>query len=65
MRATIADHAVIGDGHSAALVARDGTVDWLCWPRFDSPSLFAALLDPERGGAFRVAPAGASSAERR
>jgi GH15 family glucan-1,4-alpha-glucosidase len=63
--APIAHHAVIGDGHSAALVTRDGTIDWLCWPRFDSPSLFAALLDAERGGSFRVAPAGGFRTERR
>ncbi|QSQ23720.1 glycoside hydrolase family 15 protein [Pyxidicoccus parkwayensis] len=53
----IHDHAVIGDGHSAALVSRDGAVDWLCWPRFDSPSLFAGILDPEVGGAWCLRPA--------
>jgi GH15 family glucan-1,4-alpha-glucosidase len=53
----IADHGLIGDMRSAALVATDGTVDWFCAPRFDSPSIFGALLDAERGGHFRTRPA--------
>lgn len=52
----IADHGVIGNLSTMALVATDGTIDFLCWPNFDSPSLFAALLDPEAGGAFELAP---------
>jgi GH15 family glucan-1,4-alpha-glucosidase len=57
----IGDHAVVGDGRSTALVARDGSVDWLCWPEPHSPALLAALLDPERGGRLRIAPRGAAA----
>ncbi len=53
----IADHGLIGDLQTAALVAKDGTVDWFCCPRFDSPSVFASLLDADKGGYMRVAPA--------
>lgn len=52
----IEHHAIVGDMRTCALVARDGTVDFMCWPRFDSPSVFAALLDDERGGSFSLAP---------
>jgi GH15 family glucan-1,4-alpha-glucosidase len=52
----IADHGLIGDLQTAALVTTDGTVDWFCTPRFDSPSVFATLLDAEHGGYFRVGP---------
>src|ERR1700716_2436370 len=54
----IADHGLIGDFQTAALVARDGTIDWFCAPRFDSPSVFAALLDADKGGRCRIAPIG-------
>jgi GH15 family glucan-1,4-alpha-glucosidase len=52
----IGEHGLIGDLQTAALVSTDGTVDWFCCPRFDSPSVFASLLDAERGGYFRVSP---------
>ena len=53
----IADHGLIGNLQTAALVSTDGELDWFCSPRFDSPSIFASLLDRERGGRFRIAPA--------
>jgi GH15 family glucan-1,4-alpha-glucosidase len=53
----IEDHGVIGDLRTVALVGTDGTIDWYCPVRFDAPSVFGALLDRERGGSFRVAPA--------
>ena len=56
--AAIADHGLVGDLHTAALISTDGSVDWFCCPRFDSPSVFGALLDDARGGHFRVRPAG-------
>src|SRR3712207_9491651 len=52
----ISDHGLIGDLQTAALVSTDGTVDWFCCPRFDSPSIFASLLDHDRGGHFHVGP---------
>jgi GH15 family glucan-1,4-alpha-glucosidase len=53
----IKTYAAIGNTHTAALVNLDGSIDWCCFPRFDSPSIFAALIDAKRGGRFRVSPA--------
>jgi GH15 family glucan-1,4-alpha-glucosidase len=58
MPSRIEDYALIGDCETAALVARDGSIDWLCWPRFDSPACFAALLGTPDHGHWRIAPAG-------
>ena len=54
----ISDHGLIGDLQTAALVTTDGAVDFFCCPRFDSPSVFASLLDADKGGYFRIAPVG-------
>jgi GH15 family glucan-1,4-alpha-glucosidase len=52
----IAEHGLIGDLHTVALVGTEGTIDWYCCPRFDSPSVFGGILDADRGGHWRLAP---------
>ncbi|MEA2509912.1 MAG: alpha,alpha-trehalase [Actinomycetota bacterium] len=59
----IADHALISDCHSAALVTRNGSIDWLCWPRFDSRSVFARILDDD-GGHWAISPVGPAESNR-
>ena len=54
--APIEDYGIIGDLHTVALAGKNGSIDFLCLPSFDSPSVFAALLDADRGGRFQIAP---------
>jgi GH15 family glucan-1,4-alpha-glucosidase len=61
----IEDYGLLGDLHTAALVGCDGSIDWLCLPRFDSPACFAALLGDEHAGFWRLAPASGGLCTRR
>jgi GH15 family glucan-1,4-alpha-glucosidase len=61
----IEDYALIGDCHTAALVGRNGSIDWLCWPRFDSPACFAALLGTGDNGFWKISPAAQPSSVKR
>ena len=60
----IEDYGLIGDCETAALVGRNGSIDWLCWPAFDSDACFAALLGTEKHGRWLIAPPGRSRAPR-
>ena len=53
----IENYGIIGNMHTVALVGMNGSIDWLCYPHFDSPSVFAAILDDKKGGRFKIAPA--------
>src|SRR5690242_9023891 len=62
---SISDYGLIGDSRTAALISRRGAIDWLCLPDFSSPSMFAGILDAERGGTCAIHPADRFTAKRR
>src|SRR4051794_19759249 len=64
MSTPLEDYALIGDGETAALVHRSGSIDWLCWPRFDSDACFAALLGTAEHGCWKLSPIGDAHCER-
>jgi GH15 family glucan-1,4-alpha-glucosidase len=61
----IQDYGIIGDCRAAALIGRNGSLDWLCWPEFDSPAIFAGLLDSQKGGFWRIGPVSPCRTSRR
>src|SRR6184192_1383894 len=65
MTSRIEDYALIGDMRTAALVCKDGSIDWLCFPRFDSGACFAALLGTPENGRWRIAPKSEATVKRR
>ena len=65
MSRPIEDYAAIGDGHTAALIAINGSLDWLCLPQFDSPACFASLLGDDRNGHWLIGPDGEHTVSRR
>src|SRR3954464_10182466 len=65
MALPIGDYALIGDTGTAALVGRDGSIDWVCFPRFDSPACFAALLGTRDNGRWLIGPTEAATTTRR
>src|SRR3989442_11484441 len=60
----IENYGIVGDLHTVALIGENGSIDFMCFPRFDSPTIFAALLDQEKGGYFKIAPASGEFAHR-
>ena len=65
LQCAIQDLGIIGDCRSAALISKHGSLEWLCWPRYDSPAIFASLLDSERGGHWLIRPTQAYSVHRK
>ncbi len=61
----INEYGLIGDMHGSALVGRDGSIDWCCIPRFDSPALFSSILDSNKGGFFKLSPTNVQYVARR